>query len=359
VNTEQLKIFESYIQEAIQHAMPQVILNRVENTYDGELVNWPDNILVSIMSFYCEKMQGTAVIGCDAAFLERTYPGLDPKDPNKESLLQDWLGELSNLVLGRMKNKLLPFGLALKLNPPSVTEASEEIFSVYSNRKDNLKLWFNMDHQFLCLSISVDLDESINFAALMPDQGHSLQPGDAIYRLNEPVGTTQKYDVIAQIRSGVMTNDDPALHDDFESEFDDDIPEPRKNWHLQGVEELETNHAQRTSYSGSTSVSNSAPVQPPRESFPDVQHANLISSATPRTTGRRILEAAEWGDTGELCLRFQGGSIVRLSPTNLLAKGAATLVIEGYRLEIQQTQQGIRVTLPELQMSLETAIRAA
>jgi predicted amidophosphoribosyltransferase len=30
-----------------------------------------------------------------------------------------------------MKNKLLPFGLALKLNPPSVTEASEEIFDVY------------------------------------------------------------------------------------------------------------------------------------------------------------------------------------------------------------------------------------
>src|SRR6185436_12997439 len=104
VNAEQLKVFESFVQEAMQQTLPQVGLSRVEDTYDGELVNWPDTILVSIMSFQSDNMQGTAVMGCDAAFLERTYPNFDPKDPQRDALLQDWLGEMSNLVLGRMKN---------------------------------------------------------------------------------------------------------------------------------------------------------------------------------------------------------------------------------------------------------------
>jgi hypothetical protein len=79
----------------------------------------------------------------------------------------------------------------------------------------------------------------------------------------------------------------------------------------------------------------------------------------PRSPHRRNLEAAEWDEPGELCLRFQGGSIVRLSPANLLAKGTEVLVIEGYQLEIKQTAHGIRVTLPELKISLETPILAA
>ncbi len=350
MNTEQLKIFESFVQEAMQQSLPQMGLTRVEDTYDGELVNWPEAILVSIMSFQSEKIQGTAVMGCDVAFLERTFPGLDPNDPNKESLLQDWLGELSNLVLGRMKNKLLPYGLMLKLNPPSVTEASEEIFDTYANRKDNLKLWFACEHQFLCLSFSVDLDESINFTAELPQQGHSLQPGDAIYRLNEPVGSSKKYDVISQIRSGVITDDDPALHDDFEVEFEDDRIVSNLTRNLEGVEELENNLNRRP-----------APPTSPltRQSYPDIQQTSVPSQAPLRNSNRRALEGVEWGDQGELCLRFQGGSVVRLAPASLLAQGTGTIVVEGYKLEIQQTQQGVRVVIPDLQMSLEAVIRAA
>lgn len=349
MNTEQLKVFESFVQEAMQQTLPQVGLSRIEDSYDSEMVHWPDPILVSIMSFQCDNMQGTAVMGCDTAFLEKTYPNFDPKDPAKDTLLQDWLGELSNLVIGRLKNKMLPFGVTLKLNPPSVTEASEEIFDTYSTRKDNVKLWFSCEHQFFCLSFSVDLDASVNFAAPLSNQGHELQPGDAIYRLNDTAGSSKKYDVIAQIRSGVMTDDDPALHDDFD--FDDDLPLHAMNRRLEGVDELEASTTRRPLTSTTVPIAT-------RVQYPDVHQTTVTNSTTQRTGVRRNLEAAEWEDSGELCLRFQGGSIVRLSPANLLAKGTEVLVIEGYQLEIKQTAQGICVNLPELQISLES-IRAA
>lgn len=353
MNTEQMKVFESFVQEAMQQTLPHIGLSRVEDTYDGELVNWPDNILVSIMSFQSENMQGTAVMGCDSAFLERTHPSFDPKDPAREALLQDWLGEMSNLVLGRMKNKLLPYGVMLKLNPPSVTEATEEIFETYAHHKDNIKLWFGCEHQFLCLSFSVELDAAVDFAAPLPNQGHELQPGDAIYRLNEPVGAVKKYDVIAQIRSGVMTDDDPALHDDFEVEFEDEVSNHHHGMNtrkLEGVEELEASSPRRPP----TSVPSAT-----RVNYPDVQQTNVPIQNKNKIPARPALEAAEWDQPGELCLRFSGGSIVRLNPASLLARGTQALVIEGYQLEIKATQVGVRVDLPELLISLENVIRAA
>jgi hypothetical protein len=294
-------------------------------------------------------MQGTAVMGCDTAFLEKTYPNFDPEDPAKEALLHDWLGELSNLVIGRIKNKMLPFGVTLKLNPPSVTEASEEIFDSYSTRKNNFKLWFSCDHQFFCLSFSVDLDASVDLAAHLSKQEHNLQPGDAIYRLNEAAGSNKKYDVITQIRSGVMTDDDPALHDDFD--FDYDVPSYTMNQRLEGVEELEASTSRRPLTSMAVPIAT-------RMQSPDEHQTTVTHNSTQRKSVRRNLEAAEWQASGELCLRFQGGSIVRLSPVYLLAKGTEVLVIEGYQLEIKQTAQGICVSLPELQLSLES-IRAA
>lgn len=353
MNTAQLKVFESFVREAMQQTLPQVGLSRIEDSSDTDMVHWPDPILVSIMSFQSDNMQGTAVMGCDAAFLERSHPSFDPKDPAREALLQDWLGEMSNLIIGRLKNKLLPFGVTLKLNPPSVIEASEEIFESYATRKDNVKLWFSCEHQFFCISFSMNLDPSVDFAAQLPSQGHELQPGDAIYRLNEPTGAVKKYDVIAQIRSGVMTDDDPALHDDFD--FDDDMPlHQTMHRKLEGVDELEASANKKAPSSATTTIPTATRVQ-----YPDVHQTTVTNSDNPRTHSRKNLEAAEWDEPGELCLRFQGGSIVRLSPANLLARGTEILVIEGYQLEIKQTAHGIRVTLPELKISLEAAIRAA
>lgn len=332
MNAEQLKAFESFVQEAMQKTLPQAGIVRVRDAQGSEIANWSDSIMVSIVSFQSEHMLGSALMGCDDGFLEKTYPHFNPADPDRKALLHDWLGELSNLVIGRLKNILLPYGVMIKVNPPSVTEASEDIFASYATRKDNLKLWFSCAEQLVCLAFSMDVAASINFAADFAGHGHELQPGDAIYRLNEPEGAAKKYDVITQIRSGVMTDDDAALHDDFASDFDDDTPVPSSHRSLNAMS-LE-----------------STLVQPQSQPNPN---------SSPIRSVRRSLEAIAWGEPGELCLSFQGGHTVRLFPANLLAKGTESLLIEGYRLEIQPTSQGIRVSMPELQISMEAATRAA
>ena len=354
----QLKIFEMFIQEAMLQALPQAKLSRVEAPSDGELVNWPEPIQVSIMSFQSEKIQGTALMGCDISFLELTCPCLDPKLPGKDALLQDWLGELSNLVIGRIKNKLLPYGEVLKLNPPSVFETGEEVFGSYAKRKDNLKLWFKSEQQHFCIALSMDIADDVDLNKALPAQGHSLQPGDAIYRLNEESNSIKKYDVISQIRSGVMTDDDPALHDDFEFDYDLEAVSAGKlsGQPLIGVEELEKTNRVNQEINVQQAVSIG---RVEAQVFPDFSGLPSAAESQKSSPNRRPLEAVDWGKGGELCLRFEGGHVVRLTPATLLDQGIGSIAIEGYQMNIQAIQNGLMVFIPELHISLETSIRAA
>ena len=76
-----------------------------------------------------------------------------------------------------------------------------------------------------------------------------------------------------------------------------------------------------------------------------------------RIKGQRIVD--EWGDNGELSLRFAGENVVRLAPAILLTRGIMSLMVEGYKVDINALQNGLQVTIPELQIVLQNSFRAA
>ena len=345
MNQEQQQIFESFVQEALQQTLPQCELTRLQDTYQGELVNWPDSVCVSIMGFQGERMHGTAVLGCDFGFLERTCPAYQIGGSDKDLLLHDWIGELSNLILGRIKNKLMPLGIVLKLNPPSVTEASEAIFETYSTQPHNVRLWFTSEEDFLCIAFSMELAESVQFSAHPSTDGHALQPGDAIYRLNEPTGSSKKYDVVSQIRSGVSIDEDSLGQDDFDLGDEGTLNSPGAvlpgSW-----ERVSTS-------SPSTAQVSSPPFVVPASSFRTTAPEPVDASQ------RRVLEAVSWRESGELHLRFQGGLTYSLTLEMLVRQGWSVLIIEGYHFELTLNEESVRVLVPELQMTLERNPAAA
>lgn len=74
----------------------------------------PQMTNLGVIGFTGEQLKGTLVLsGEDGPFREAG------KDTGTElSALQDWVGEMSNQLLGRIKNKIIEFGAELQMSTP-------------------------------------------------------------------------------------------------------------------------------------------------------------------------------------------------------------------------------------------------
>ncbi len=391
MNGEQTKIFQNFVQDALQQTLEDVSLTRVADPEHGDPIQWLDPIHVSIMRFHGDGMQGNCILGCDLSFLQRTCPHYDPNVPDHLRILQDWIGELSNLVMGRLKNKLLPFGTVIKLNPPSVTEATGKIFDLYATHSQTFKLWFTADKDYVCLAFSLDVSENIDLHVSSGNDEGQLQPGDAIYRLTDMPNANKNYDMVSKVRSGFGLEDEQGQIDTFD--FVDDVVEPER-FHSGRAEDKAPSWAQPSSApialeqiraqnqsSGISSGWNTSGTKvqsqpkPALESRPQgkLQQSPEVNvrvmpgtdiktdstSDARRSTARRVLEAVECLPSGELHMRFQGRVTYTLTPQRLLQTGWSSITIEGYQLQISASEKGTKVSIPELHMTLEQGSVAA
>ena len=81
--------------------------------------------VVATLGFTGNLVKGTLLIVGRTDSLRTTHPmtamGADVTDND----LSDWGGEISNQVLGRFKNAMLPYGIDLKMSVPSVVRGTE------------------------------------------------------------------------------------------------------------------------------------------------------------------------------------------------------------------------------------------
>jgi CheY-specific phosphatase CheX len=68
--------------------------------------------LVSVIGFAGRGVSGTLVLGATEEPLERSKPG--------DASERDWIAELANQLLGRIKNKLMRVGIDFYAMPPAV-----------------------------------------------------------------------------------------------------------------------------------------------------------------------------------------------------------------------------------------------
>ncbi len=212
-------------QESIQSALfPTKLMPLSE---DHQSNDEPETLLVSILGFQGEKMNGSVILGCDEDFLRWSCPGGKSKDPPSEALIHDWIGELTNLIMGRLKNKLYSYGIGLTLNPPSISEATNSIFETYSSRMPSEILWYTTDKgDRICFLIACDIDTSVDFQPVVA-QKENLEPGSGIvslrrYDLEEGTGE-QKDQILNPTMPSIKSDRDHDELQDFDVPVDYDF----------------------------------------------------------------------------------------------------------------------------------------
>lgn len=79
--------------------------------------------LASVIGYTAPGICGSVALQVPRAALRESYPGGTPTPAQ----LEDWIGELANQLLGRFKNKLLPYGVSLGMSTPSTVSGTFRI----------------------------------------------------------------------------------------------------------------------------------------------------------------------------------------------------------------------------------------
>ncbi len=112
-----------------------------------------DLAIVAVIGFTGDSMRGSLI-------LATVKPILDHTDPTNEAEHRDWMAELANQLLGRVKNKLIArecvirlgtpvalAGLKLELTPTNDTTAAQ----AFSSESGQVCVWFDaeLDQDFV------------------------------------------------------------------------------------------------------------------------------------------------------------------------------------------------------------------
>ena len=308
-----LKAIESFMDEALIKSLDEFALDRISDPKTHS------DMLKTRLLFEGAGMKAQAFISCSQSFLQKTCPLPKGDADHASAVLKDWLGEMGNLILGRLKNRLLAHGVTIKISAPS--------FDAHANKNKNpnaqsIVSWYQIEHSYISFECLIEGE--------IPEIGEALKqtaeilPGDAIYRLNDPLNTTPSYDIISKIRSGVENHDE----DEDEDEDDDGMaPEPRQT--LASVPLVK--------------AADPSVEKPTHKPIKILFHSQVQAP---------LLTGVAWSQLDKLCLHFSSGLEYTFCPKTLIDRGCSSLEVEDLVLQFQREGDMIRVSIPKYNMHL-------
>ena len=89
-----------------------------------DLSSGADTIVASI-GLAGQEFRGALIVHASPAFFARSYPPSLKRTVVSEAAMIDWAGEISNQLLGRMKNRLCRLGLDFAISTPTVVRGDK------------------------------------------------------------------------------------------------------------------------------------------------------------------------------------------------------------------------------------------
>ncbi|MBC7658199.1 MAG: hypothetical protein H7249_00670 [Chitinophagaceae bacterium] len=310
------KSFESFMEDALLKSLPELTLTRLAEKPDLS----KSLTLMAMLDVNSKDLKAQSFIIASAEFLQKTCPLPGGSEDHTTLVIKDWLGELGNLIMGRLKNRLLAHNITIKISAPRFDSAPKT-----TKNSQSITLWFQAEQSFIGFECFVE--------GTIPKIGDEIKqtaeilPGDAIYRLNDPVNAPPSYDLISKIRSNPS---DQAESDDCE----------------ETVDELEA-------LASDDDLETQAPVPPPAKASGSVRLLFHSNSKAPSLVG------VSWSQSDRLLLQFRSGLEYAFCPTTLLDAGTASFEVEGLTVTFAREGDVIKASIPKLNMHFSKSTRAA
>jgi CheY-specific phosphatase CheX len=127
-----------------------------------------------------EYITGSLGIRCKEEILSETHPNLAMGMPVEAADRVDWLGEIANQVLGRIKNYALEYGMSFSLAAPTVVKG-EALEVIGQGKKLSCNFSYQADKHPIAITFSCVLSEKFDFdkAVRAPKNSHATE-GDSM-----------------------------------------------------------------------------------------------------------------------------------------------------------------------------------
>jgi CheY-specific phosphatase CheX len=164
----------------------------------GEARHPPEDGLLAIIGFAGgEKgMRGSLVLSANRGLLARSRPvpqsqtvaptaaaprsaGPDTAPNSGVDALQDWIGELANQLLGRLKSRLLAHGVAIQLGTPTTVSGLELRVRTGTGERQATPLWLLAGDDWLVVRLDAIASPDAELSTC-PDPSSSATEGEVL-----------------------------------------------------------------------------------------------------------------------------------------------------------------------------------
>jgi hypothetical protein len=129
----------------------------------------PELLYCSVIGFSSDRMRGTLVLATTSEPLGRT-------NPVQGTSLREWVAELSNQLLGRIKRQLVDRGVVIALSTPIVLRG-EHLCPLPNGTISQLS--FTCDGGFVCVWFDAELAPDLDLSQVQED-GDVIAEGEAL-----------------------------------------------------------------------------------------------------------------------------------------------------------------------------------
>lgn len=128
-------------------------------------------LFCGVVGFTGDQMRGTLLLATSQEPLGRT-------SPTSDSSLREWIAELSNQLLGRVKNRLIPHGVELHLSTPIVLRG-QHIAPV--SRAELVPFAFSCDGGYVCVWFDAELAAGVDLTKVTETEGLVVEGSTTLF----------------------------------------------------------------------------------------------------------------------------------------------------------------------------------
>lgn len=120
---------------------------------------------IAVIDAGSEKLDVTVILQLPISILALSYHTDVDITKVAEEVLEDWIAELSNQLIGKLKNRLLKYELRMTLGLPAAYFGAD-MTELMPKEKSYIASIFNIDNELLEVIMAIDIiDESLSLSA--------------------------------------------------------------------------------------------------------------------------------------------------------------------------------------------------